>query len=285
MLEITTVKEMREYSRLTRNAGLSISLVPTMGYLHAGHISLVREARSRGNRVVVSIFVNPLQFNDPDDLENYPRNPERDAGLLREEDVDVLFMPEPAEVFPDQPPGIRLSYPSLIGKLCGAHRPGHFEGVLLIVHNLLQWVIPDYAIFGLKDYQQYLLIKRMSAELAFETDIIAAPLIREESGLALSSRNVRIPASALPRALTLSQTLNQIKSSLNKNPLLTCKSAREIMQDSLNDGLTAEDIIDYADLYDPGSLDALPDSSPVKNSLAALAVHIGPVRLIDNMLY
>ena len=264
---------MRRYA--AANQG-KIGFVPTMGYLHEGHLSLVARAKAENQRVVVSIFVNPAQFNDPADLEKYPIDLDRDFAMLEKAGVSAVFVPPRSEIYPDGVPPLVMAYPEIMRRLCGAHRPGHFEGVLLIVHNLLQWVAPARAYFGLKDYQQYLLIKKMAADLEFTIEIIGCPLIREEGGLAMSSRNVRLTVAGRRQALTIShaiflaadlyrdgKTLSQVRSALVENlkPLE----------------------VEYAELCDADTLEPLAAERPA-SALIAVAAFVDGVRLIDNVL-
>ena len=284
MLVIHKIQEISAYSKGTKQAGLTVAFVPTMGYLHAGHIQLIREARKRANRIIVSIFVNPLQFNDSEDLKNYPRNPERDLGLLREEDVDAVFMPEVSQIYTDEKPGTIISNPGLANKLCGISRPGHFEGVLFIVHNLFQWVQPDFAFFGLKDYQQQLMIRKMVNDLAMPVEIFSIPTIREEDGLAMSSRNARLNNSERSRSTLIFQSMMLVQSAIHENKNLTNSDAFLILHNSLHAGLSAEDRIDYFGIYDPQTLELAAADKPALGNLIAIALYIGKVRLIDNLL-
>src|SRR5690606_24642552 len=184
-----------------------IALVPTMGYLHEGHLSLVDRARERADYVAMSVFVNPLQFGVGEDLDRYPRDLERDAALARERGVDLLFAPSPEEMYPAGEPRGRLVPGPLADRLCGASRPGHCEGVLTVVGKLFHLVSPDVAIFGQKDYQQALLIRRMVRDLDFPVEIDVAPIVREADGLAMSSRNVYLNDEERARALAISAGL------------------------------------------------------------------------------
>lgn len=276
MLQISDINDMRRWSQATKAAGLSIAFVPTMGFLHEGHLSLIRQARSRGNRVVVSIFVNELQFNESEDFKKYPRDHKRDLQLLTQENVDAVFIPSAEQVYPYGMPEIRISYPALMNKLCGAGRPGHFEGVLVIVHNLFQWIDPDYAVFGLKDYQQYLLIKKMTFDLSLNVEILPGELVREKDGLALSSRNVRLSSTGREKALLISRALFQLKELYAAEPV-SIKELKAAFQERL-DSLD----IEYAGIYNAETLEQARSSA--EKLLAAAAVRIDNVRLIDNIL-
>jgi len=191
-----------------RRAGERVAFVPTMGNLHGGHLELVRVARRHAARVVVSIFVNPLQFNDGNDLAAYPRTPDEDAALLRGEAVDVLFLPEAAAIYPrGMDTATRVEVPGLSAILCGEFRPGHFSGVATVVAALFNLVQPDVAVFGEKDYQQLLVIRRLVADLHFPLQVVGVPTVREEDGLACSSRNRYLSAEERRRAPALYRIL------------------------------------------------------------------------------
>src|SRR6266403_2198655 len=212
MQQLSSPKEMREWSRAERARGRRIGFVPTMGFLHQGHLQLADRAKQRADRVVLSIFVNPLQFSPTEDLAQYPRDLERDRTLAAERDVDCLFVPDRAAMYPTEPL-VRISPGPMADTLEGAARPGHFAGVLTVVAKLFHIVEPDIAVFGRKDFQQAMLVKRLVQDLDFPLTIDVAPTVRELDGLALSSRNTylspdeRRSAVALSRALrTLEQT-------------------------------------------------------------------------------
>jgi pantoate--beta-alanine ligase len=266
---------MRAYAAL--HAG-KIGFVPTMGYLHAGHISLVERAKAEQSVVVVSIFVNPAQFNDPKDLEKYPVDLDRDFAMLEKAGVDAVFCPARAEVYPNGVPALRMSYDEIMNKLCGAGRPGHFEGVLLVVHNLFMWVQPQCAYFGLKDYQQYLLIKRMATDLEFAVEVVGCPLVREADGLAMSSRNVRLTAAGRVAALAISKALFAAAELWRKGETIAA------VQASLNSVLMPLEV-EYALICDADSLaTVLPDGPRPAQGVIAVAAFVDGVRLIDNVL-
>lgn len=272
---IETKAEMIAYSE----SGGEIGFVPTMGYLHEGHLSLVRRAKAENKRVVVSVFVNPAQFNDPKDFEKYPVDLGRDTKLLEAAGVDAVFLPSRQEVYPNGVPVLTLRYDDLMRRLCGAFRPGHFEGVLLIVHNLFMWVNPARAYFGLKDYQQFLLIQKMARDLELPVEVMGCPLIREEDGLALSSRNVRLSASGRKEALKISRALRQA----NRDFSRYTQNLDFLKKQLLSDLAPLE--VEYASFYDAHSLEELNDFSKVKPQvLIAIAAYVEGVRLIDNMI-
>ena len=267
---------MKVWSDAARAKGLRIGFVPTMGYFHEGHLALMRRARELADKVVVSIFVNPIQFGPQEDFAAYPRDLERDARLAEETGVDVLFVPEAEEMYPA---GFQtfVEVTELSQPLCGARRPGHFRGVTTVVLKLFNIVRPHFAVFGLKDYQQYLVIRQMVRDLNLDVEIIGHPIVREEDGLAMSSRNVylspeeRASATALYRALKLAE--ERIKAGEREvKPLV-----EELFRFILSHPHTR---IDYIEFRDPETLAPVERvNGPV---LLALAVFVGRARLIDN---
>lgn len=272
---ITTRQALREYAaRYSQRIGF----VPTMGSLHEGHLSLVERAQAQNEKVVVSIFVNPTQFNDPEDFEKYPVAKAHDKELLERAGVDLLFMPSRDEIYSEGNPTIRIEYPHLMDKLCGAKRAGHFEGVLLIVHNLFMWLNPARAYFGLKDYQQFFLIQKMARDLEFTTEIVGCPLVREKDGLAMSSRNVRLSSAARQQAVGISQALFSSRSLFQKTQ--SVKAALDLLRQEL-----ARFEVEYATLSNAETLEILEEKTPLpKKILIAVAVVVDGVRLIDNVL-
>ncbi|MBV6493831.1 MAG: Pantothenate synthetase [Turneriella sp.] len=273
MIQLDTVKAMRAFSR----DKASLGFVPTMGFLHEGHLSLVRRAKAENEYTVVSIFVNPAQFNDANDLEKYPTDLERDLVLLEREGVDAVFIPKRDEVYPEGTPTVKIRYDALMGRLCGAFRENHFEGMLLIVHNLFMWVSPTRAYFGLKDYQQFLLVEKMARDLAFPVTVHGCPLVREEDGLALSSRNVRLSTKGRSDALVISRSLFEAKADVERGGVNFA-----LIKKNLHAALNSLRI-EYASLYDAQTLEEL--TLPGKNGvLIAVAAYVEGVRLIDNVL-
>jgi pantoate--beta-alanine ligase len=274
---LRTVPGVRTALKPARRADRTIALVPTMGALHDGHLSLVRAARARANEVVVSLFVNPAQFDDADDLAAYPRDEERDARLAEEAGADILFAPPPEIVYP---PGfcteVRVGGP-LTETLEGEHRgPEHFHGVATVVTKLLNMVQPDLAFFGQKDAQQTLVIRQLVRDLDIDVEIEVEPTVREADGLALSSRNVRLHGDDRRRALALSRALQaaeQAAANGERDASVIAQLAREQMQQ-----LQVEP--EYLELVNPEDL------APVHivrgDTLVAVAARIGEVRLIDN---
>ena len=275
---ITTVRDMQHWADVARAAGARVALVPTMGYLHAGHLSLVEEARRRADRTVVSIFVNPLQFGPNEDLERYPRDVERDTRLLAAAGGDILFLPDVPSMYPE---GYQtaVTVERVTRGLCGAARPTHFRGVTTVVAKLFNAVKPHVAVFGCKDYQQLVAIRRMAADLNFDLEVVGAPIVREADGLAMSSRNAylspaeRVAARCLAQALAASEALVQRGET---DALRVLAAARRVIADQP----LAQ--VDYASLVNPDTLEEV--SSIEAPALLALAVHIGKTRLIDNCI-
>ncbi len=259
--------------------GRSIGFVPTMGALHEGHLSLVRRAQSENDITVVSIFVNPTQFGPNEDFARYPRPLEADIAKLRDEDVSLLFLPEPAAVYPD---GFRTSVTveSLSEKLCGAYRPGHFTGVATVVIKFLNIVNPTRAYFGQKDFQQTVIIKRLVKDLNLTADIIVCPTIREADGLAMSSRNAYLSPSEREAARILYQALSEAADMIKQN-----EQDVHAVTDRLHAALTSEQLVksvDYAAVLDPETLE---EPGVVDEEVViAAAIRIGSTRLIDNIL-
>ena len=246
------------------------AFVPTMGALHAGHQSLISKARELCDEVVVSVFVNPLQFEDKEDLAKYPRTPERDAELAVQAGATILWTPEYETIYPNEI--TKLSAGALGTKFEGVHRPGHFDGVLTVVNRLFELVQPRYAIFGEKDFQQLFLITKMAAELHPDIEIVPAPTIREISGLAMSSRNVRLSAQARTAADVIAQVLR--KASENEDTSLARTALVEISREPLF-------TLDYAEIIDEETFELA--SEETEKRRAIIAGWIDGVRLIDNM--
>ena len=272
---IKTVCEMQD---LRKTLTGPVGLVPTMGYLHAGHISLVREAKEKNASVVVSIFVNPTQFGPNEDFEKYPRDMEGDIELLEEEGVDILFSPEADEMYPADF-NSRVEVTGITQKLEGNCRPGHFRGVTTVVNKLFNIVNPDRAYFGQKDAQQAVVIKKMAEDLNMNLDVVICPTIRDEDGLAMSSRNMylsyedRQSATVLYRSLMLANDLYQQGE----------RNAETIRKDIVRLIKTEELAkIDYVSVADPVTLDELDEIT--EKALVSMAVKFGKTRLIDNVV-
>ena len=276
MKRTSQITELREIIAMERSRGRKIALIPTMGYLHRGHLALVERAKQTGAFVVLSIFVNPLQFGPNEDYSSYPRDLERDASLVKDAGVDALFHPTAEEMYP-RPMVTYVEVGQLDTVLCGAKRPGHFRGVATVVSKLFHIIQPDLAFFGQKDYQQYLVIQRMVSDLNLPIEVCSVSIVREEDGLALSSRNVFLTSEQRQEAKVLSQSLNEAETCLRAGE----RSAREI-EKQLRDRISRQchGVIDYVEVRDAGDLSEVTIiERPV---LIALAVKFGSTRLIDN---
>ncbi|HET8614091.1 MAG TPA: pantoate--beta-alanine ligase [Actinomycetales bacterium] len=253
-----------------------VAVVMTMGALHSGHAALIRQARQRAAHVIVTIFLNPLQFGPKEDLSRYPRTFDDDLVICEREGVDVVFAPSPDVVYPDGDPGVRISAGPLGDVLEGAARPGHFDGVLTVVGKLLHLTRADLAYFGQKDAQQLLLIRRMVRDLDFGVDVIAVPTVREDDGLALSSRNTYLTPSDREAALALSASLRAGAAAAAEGPSAVRRAARAV--------LVAEPLVlvDYLVLVHPTTLADVPEWYHGE-ALLAVAARVGTTRLIDNV--
>jgi pantoate--beta-alanine ligase len=257
---------------------LKIAFVPTMGALHAGHLSLVRRANQMGQVTVVSIFVNPTQFGPSEDFEQYPRDLGRDVDQLKELDVDYVFAPDPADMFPGGS-GTYLYNETMSNRFCGKSRPGHFRGVLTVVAKLFNLVRPDFAVFGQKDFQQAALIKRMVLDLNFLTEIVLCPTVRESDGLALSSRNIFLKPEERQAALVLHRALRGAEAMVADGEDDTEKLA-EAMRETISGGPLVR--LDYAEVADAATLEPLERLD--RRAVALVAAGVGVTRLIDNTL-
>ncbi len=275
---ITTIKEMREITGRTRAEGRTIAFVPTMGYLHEGHASLLREGRKLGDMLVLSIFVNPAQFGAGEDFEAYPRNLERDAGMAAEAGVDVVFAPNAREMYPE---GYQtyVNVETLTLPMCGASRPGHFRGVTTVVAKLFNIVTPHVALFGEKDFQQLAVIRRMVADLNMDLEIVGMPIVREADGLAMSSRNSYLSPEERKSALCLSRSLDAVNKEYG-NGVKSVEQLRKIVFGVLESEPSA--VVEYVDFRHKDTLEEVENA--FGDTLLALAVRIGKTRLIDNMV-
>ncbi len=274
---VTGLAEMKTLSQEWKRAGLTVGFVPTMGFLHEGHLSLVRASRGRVDIMVVSIFVNPAQFGPGEDFQKYPRDLGRDAALLEKEGVDIVFHPSAEEMYP---PGFRtfVEVRDLQDRLCGASRPGHFRGVTTVVLKLFGIVAPDIAFFGWKDAQQVVILKRMARDLNLDVEIEACPLVREPDGLAMSSRNTYLSDEERRAALVLSRSLAEAERLIEAGERDASRVVGAMRDMIGKEPLARIDYIEAAGLDDLRPLDRL--SGEV---LIALAVFIGTTRLIDNI--
>lgn len=270
----TTIKETRTLIKAWQKEGKQIGLVPTMGYLHEGHASLIKKCREENDIVVVSVFVNPTQFGPNEDLEAYPRDFDRDSALCRELGADLIFHPEPEEMYDDACAFVGIR--TLSDTLCGKSRPVHFSGVCTVVSKLFHIVTPDKAYFGQKDAQQLAIIKKMVKDLNFDITIVGCPIIREEDGLAKSSRNTYLNEEERQAALCLSRAVKKGQSLAAKG--MECETFLKEMRAILEAEPLAR--IDYLEAVD--ALTMQPVKTVENDVLVAMAVYIGKTRLIDN---
>ncbi|NSB89159.1 pantoate--beta-alanine ligase [Clostridium saccharobutylicum] len=279
MMLLKQIKEVRKLVKSWRKEGLTVGYVPTMGALHEGHESLIKRAVAENDRVIVSVFVNPTQFGPNEDYDAYPRNIDKDMQLCMNAGAVAVFNPEPEEMYFDDK-STSVSVSGLTDVLCGAKRPGHFNGVCLIVSKFLNIVTPDKAYFGQKDAQQVAVIKRMVRDLNIDVEIIPCPIIREEDGLAKSSRNTYLSYEERKAALVLSRSLQMVRKELD-NGERDANKLREMIAEELNKEPLAK--IDYVEIVDS---DSLKHVEVIERSiLVPIAVYIGKTRLIDNFIY
>lgn len=281
MQVVEKVSELLTYVANFKQKGQKIGLVPTMGALHEGHLSLVKRCRQDNDITIVSLFVNPIQFNNPQDLATYPRQEEEDFKLLAKEKVDIVFAPQVEEIYPD---GFQNNKIFDLGQVAevmeGKYRPGHFQGVAVIVNRLFQLCRPDYAYFGMKDFQQIAVIRQMVKKEGLDVNIVACPIIREESGLALSSRNqlldpeLRNNASAIHKVLTLS--LENINTKTVRETVIWVTAQLNANKDFK---------VEYFEIVDGETLLPVEDWNEAKYIVGCITVYVGKVRLIDNIVY
>ena len=277
---VHTIEELRQ--KRAEWKGLKVGIVPTMGALHEGHLSLIKKAKETCDKVVVSVFVNPIQFGPSEDFDKYPRTLDKDIELCNSVGVDLVFAPTPKEMYGE---GNRLSNDTLtyvcppffyVNKLCGKTRVGHFDGVCTVVLKLFNIVQPDYGFFGQKDAQQVIIIKKMVKDLNVPIEIVQCPIVREESGLALSSRNKYLSEEGKKEALVLSQILKNIKACFHKG--ITDVSA---LKETAYSYLTDKHDMEYLEILDRNTLEEKPNAD--KDSIALIACRVEGVRLIDNI--
>ncbi|MBO9597786.1 MAG: pantoate--beta-alanine ligase [Cohnella sp.] len=284
---VRTIAELRQRIKAYRRAApaeTTVGFVPTMGYLHEGHASLLRRSVAENGLTVLSIFVNPLQFGPNEDLARYPRDEQRDVALAMQNGVDMVFMPSVEEMYPDYPLLTNVSVSSVSERLCGASRPGHFDGVATVVSKLFNIVQPDRAYFGLKDAQQVAVIAQMVKDLSIPVEIVPCPIVREQDGLALSSRNVYLNAEEREQSLALSRSLAKAEQWIDAGATaegLANKIAEDVRQAPSAD-------IDYVEIVTYPGMQPITGSSPLAeyegSVLIALAVRFGRTRLIDNRI-
>jgi pantoate--beta-alanine ligase len=262
------------------NRQLSVGFVPTMGALHNGHISLIKKAKSDNPLVICSIFVNPTQFNDADDLKHYPRSPEQDLIMLETAGCDAVFMPDEAEMYGSRP-RLQLHFGDLEKVMEGAHRPGHFNGVGLVVSKLFHMVQPDYAYFGQKDLQQFLIIKQLVTDLSFPVTLVCCPIVREPDGLAMSSRNMRLNPTARKQAPALYRALTEAKERITKgeHPLSVCKEIAKRLNE------TGHFSVEYLVLANTENLSEVSQPQVGQEYALCIAAFLDNVRLIDNLVF
>jgi pantoate--beta-alanine ligase len=275
-----TIDEIRQVSRGLKKEGKKIALVPTMGYLHEGHLSLIRKANNRADYVVVSIFVNPAQFGPKEDFKEYPRDFDRDKTICEDAHVDAIFYPSTEEMYPKGYSTFVQLYGNISEGLCGAKRPGHFRGVATIVAKLFMAVEPDLAVFGQKDAQQAAIIKRMTRELNFPVEIVISPIVREEDGLALSSRNKYLNEEERKTAPSIKKALDIASEAYNKGERSSAK-LKDLVISALSHSALVK--VDYVEIVDCEALKPVEKIS-FTPSLLALAVFVGKTRLIDNVV-
>jgi len=280
MIIIESSTDMREWSRDQRSAGKTIGLVPTMGYLHDGHVSLIAHAREKGSvdHVVMSIFVNPTQFGPNEDFARYPRDIERDKVIAERAGVDVVFIPEVGDIYPENSSTF-VEVDRLGSIMCGVSRPTHFRGVTTVVAKLFHITQPHVAVFGQKDAQQFLILRRMAHDLRMDIDMLMAPIVREQDGLAMSSRNIYLNPDERSQALCLFESLEAARSMIHRGetsvPLVLSAMRKQLERNSLVR-------IDYVTIRDLNTLDEL--NTVRKPMLVALAAYVGKTRLIDNWI-
>ncbi len=276
MRVVESVSEMRRISENIRREGKKIAFVPTMGFFHEGHLSLMEYGKKHADVLVISIFVNPIQFGEGEDFQEYPRDLTRDCELAEKVGVGVVFTPSVPEMYPR---GFQtyVTVEFLSRPLCGAFRPGHFRGVTTVVAKLFNIVKPHLAIFGEKDFQQWVIIRRMVQDLGFDIEVVALPTVREHDGLAMSSRNTYLTREERNSALSLCQSLDMAKDMVSFGERNTSKMAEQIKNFILSKPYTK---IDYVTICDPDTLEDV--TILADKALLALAVRVGRTRLIDN---
>lgn len=276
---VHSIKDLQAKLAVLRAQGKTVGLVPTMGALHAGHASLVKRSVSENDATVVSVFVNPTQFNDKNDLEKYPRALEADCSLLEQCGAAIAFAPSVEEIYPE-PDTRQFSFAPLDTVMEGVYRPGHFNGVCQIVSKLFDMVKPDRAYFGEKDFQQLAIIREMVRQMKFPLDIVGCPIVREDDGLALSSRNARLSAEERQNALKISQTLFESRNFAINH---TVAETRQFVENAIDNapGLRLE----YFELVDGNTLQQIENWNDTDYAVGCITVFCGDVRLIDNMKY
>ncbi len=278
MILIKNIYQLQKLIQQEKNSGKKIGFVPTMGALHAGHISLIATAQNQNDIVVCSIFVNPTQFNNPDDLKKYPKTLEADIENLEAANCSILFLPEVEEMYPKGEKQKEYHLGFLETVLEGKYRPGHFQGVCMIVDKLLLAVMPHILYLGKKDYQQCMVVKKMMELENHEATLVICDTIREKDGLAMSSRNMRLNATERQQALRIIETLNAIKQNIQEGDLVTIK--KDAVSFLTNNGYN----VDYVEIADADTLELQNNWDGNKNLVALVAAYLNEVRLIDNVV-
>ena len=273
-----TINDIRNYSRQMKKNDKIVGLVPTMGYLHEGHLSLMDVAARHSNAVVVSIFVNPTQFGPNEDFECYPRDFARDCQLCETRGVNAVFAPPVEEVYPE-PISTWVNEEKLSNGLCGGSRPGHFKGVTTVVSKLFNIVLPEIAVFGQKDAQQARVIRKMVKDLNFPVEIIVAPIIREPDGLAMSSRNSYLSVDERSRAIAISQSLFAARELIEQQNIRNVNELKAMIESRIR---SARGVVDYIEIIDEKTFEPL--ESIDRKTLIAVAALFGKTRLIDNII-
>ncbi|WP_457622302.1 pantoate--beta-alanine ligase [Persephonella sp.] len=275
---VRDISEMKSIVKDLKRKGKTIGFVPTMGYLHEGHVSLIRSSKKDNDITVVSIFVNPLQFGENEDLDRYPRDLKKDQGICEKEGVDYLFYPSYKDMYPE---GFStyVTVEGITDKLCGAFRPGHFRGVTTVVMKLFNIVKPDRAYFGLKDYQQFKVIQKMVRDLNMDVQVIGCPIVREKDGLAMSSRNKYLSDKEREAAVNISRSLFEAKRLFESGVTDAERLKERIIEIIMSSPEVRE--IQYVELVDPENLESKEKAE--KGDIIAIAVFIGNARLIDNI--
>ncbi|RKD25747.1 pantoate--beta-alanine ligase [Ammoniphilus oxalaticus] len=279
MIIVDTIQQLRSTLEPYRKQGQRVALVPTMGFLHEGHLSLVDEAKARAEIVVMSIFVNPTQFGPGEDFESYPRDLEKDQAQAMQRGVSILFAPSAKEMYPAQSL-TTVSVSEVTDRLCGASRPGHFDGVATVVTKLFNIVQPDFACFGMKDAQQLAVIQRFVQDLNMSVEIIPCPIVREADGLALSSRNVYLNMEERSQAVVLNEALTLAEQALQT--ATNGEAVKEQVRSLIETKPLAK--IDYVELLTYPSLEPIEQLETAMDCIVALAVRFGKTRLIDNRM-
>lgn len=278
MVILTKIADVRNYITKAKTENKIIGFVPTMGALHEGHISLIEISRKQTDITVCSIFVNPTQFNNPEDLKHYPRTPEADIKLLETAGCDILYMPEVKDIYPENY-NQKFDFGYLDTILEGAKRPGHFNGVGQVVSLLLEGVKPDKAFFGIKDYQQVMVVKSLVKQLNLPVEIVSCPILREADGLAMSSRNTRLSAEERIVAGMIPDIMQQANKLVKENGVSAAKQFVESIVAKVSIMK-----LDYFEVCDAGTLESLSNFNPNQKAVSLIAVFVGNIRLIDNWM-